>query len=63
MLLSQINPKVSVITSLKRFEEDNRNQKLTKLLDIDKIATDIYTLGYRKNSRTGLDYTTGLILQ
>ena len=27
MLLSQINPKVSVITSLKRFEEDNRNQK------------------------------------
>ncbi len=63
MLLSQINPKVSVITSLKRFEEDNRNQKLTKLLDIDKMATDIYTLGYRKNSRTGLDYTTGLILQ
>ena len=63
MLLSQINPKVSVITSLKRFEEDNRNQKFTKLLDIDKMATDIYTLGYRKNSRTGLDYTTGLILQ
>ena len=63
MLLSQINPKVSVITSLKRFEKDNRNQKFTKLLDIDKMATDIYTLGYRKNSRTGLDYTTGLILQ
>lgn len=63
LLLSQINPKVAVITSLKRFEENNKNQKFNKLLDIDKIATDIYTLGYRKNSKTGLDYTTGLILQ
>ena len=63
MLLSQINKNVKVITSLKKFEKINRNRKLERLLEIDKRATNIYTLGYKKNSKANLDYTKGLILQ
>ncbi len=63
ILLSQINKKAKVITSLKKFEDNNKNKKITKFLELDKRATDIYTLGYKNNSKAGLDYTKGLILQ
>ena len=71
MLLSQINSKAKVITSLKKYEVSNKNKRfcigkqkaLNRMLEIDKLATDIYTLGYKKDSKAGLDYTKGLILQ
>ena len=63
MLLTQISHKAKVITSFKKFESANRNRRIAKFLEIDKRATDIYTLGYKKNSKAGLDYTKGLILQ
>ena len=63
MLLSQINNKVKVITSVKKFENVNKNKKLARLLEIDKQATNIYTLAYKRNSKANLDYTKGLILQ
>ena len=62
MLLSQINSKAKVITSFKKFEKSNKNRKIKRMLEIDKKATDIYTLGYKKESKAGLDYTKGLIL-
>ena len=62
MLLSQINSKAKVITSFKKFERSNKNRKIKRILEIDKRATDIYTLGYKKESKAGLDYTKGLIL-
>lgn len=70
MLLSQINSKAKVITSLKKYEVSNKNKSfcigkqkaLNRMLEIDKLATDIYTLGYKKDSKAGLDYTKGLIL-
>ena len=63
-LLSQISPKVKVITSLKKFESTNKNLgKIARLLEIDKMATDIYTIGYRNNSEANLDYTKNIILQ
>ena len=62
MLLSQINSKAKVITSFKKFEKSNKNRKIKRILEIDKKATDIYTLGYKKESKAGLDYTKGLIL-
>ena len=70
MLLSQINSKAKVITSLKKYEVSNKNKRfcigkqkaLNRMLEIDKLATDIYTLGYKKDSKAGLDYTKGLIL-
>ena len=63
MLLSQINGRAKVITSFKKFEKANKNKRIARMLEIDKLATDIYTLGYKKNSVAGLDYTKGLILQ
>ena len=62
MLLSQINSKAKVITSFKKFEKTNKNRKIKRMLELDKKATDIYTLGYKKESKAGLDYTKGLIL-
>ena len=71
ILLSQINSKAKVITSLKKYEVSNENKRfcigkqktLNRMLEIDKMATDIYTIGYKKDSKAGLDYTKGLILQ
>ena len=71
ILLSQINSKAKVITSLKKYEVSNKNKRfcigkqktLNRMLEIDKMATDIYTIGYKKDSKAGLDYTKGLILQ
>ena len=70
ILLSQINSKAKVITSLKKYEVSNKNKRfcigkqkaLNRMLEIDKLATDIYTLGYKKDSKAWLDYTKGLIL-
>jgi hypothetical protein len=61
-LLSDINWKATTITSLKRFEESNTNKKYQRMLEIDKKATDIYTLGYESNSKSGLDYTKGIVI-
>ena len=71
MLLSQINSKAKVITSLKKYEVSNKDKRfcigkqktLNRMLEIDKMETDIYTIGYKKDSKAGLDYTKGLILQ
>ena len=40
-----------------------KQKALNRMLEIDKMATDIYTIGYKKDSKAGLDYTRGLILQ
>lgn len=61
-LLSEIDPRVKVITSVSKFERENRNKKYSKMLEIDKYATDVYTIGYSEESKTGLDYTNGLII-
>lgn len=61
-LLSEINNK-NVITSLKKFEDKNKNKRIQRMLNIDKKATDIYTIGYKKNSVSKLDYTTGVIIK
>ncbi len=61
-IISKINSKVKVITSIKKFEDQNKNVKYNKMLDIDKRATDIYTLAYQKNSVANLDYTKGIIV-
>ena len=61
-LLSEINPNIKVITSLKKFENTNKNLKLKRMLEIDKYATDIYTLGYSKESFSNLDYTKGMFI-
>ena len=49
-----------IVTSVNSYELRCANENLMRLLNIDKFATDIYTLAYERNSMTGLDYTTKL---
>lgn len=63
-LLSEIanqNPKLPIITSVKKFMDTNSNKNLQRMLDIDIFATNVYTLGYEYNSLCNLDYTKNLI--
>ena len=63
-LLSKIvrnNKKINIITSPKKFMDTNRNKVLKNMLQKDMFASNIYTLGYKKNSMANLDYTNKLI--
>ena len=59
--ISKSNPKLPIITSVKKFEETNKNKNLQSMLAKDIWATDVYTLGYEFDSWAGLDYTQRLI--
>lgn len=50
------------ITSVKQFENTCNSKELLRMLEIDKFATDIYTLAYTQDSKSKLDYTTPLIM-
>lgn len=60
--IAQNNPKMEVITSLKKFEDSNTNKTYKRMLDIDIFATDIYTLGYKNGSLANLDYTKNMVM-
>ncbi len=60
--ISQNNPKMEVITSVKRFMDNNTNKTYKRMLEIDIFATDVYTLGYRYDSMANLDYTKNMIM-
>lgn len=61
-VITKNNKKLNIITSLKQFEEQNKkNKELLSLLEKDRLSTDLYTLGYLRNSKAGLDYTTKFI--
>ena len=61
-LISCSNPKLNVITSVKKFMDSNPNKDLQNMLNIDINATNIYTLGYEKDSWANLDYTHNMII-
>lgn len=63
-LLSAIvaeNPKLNIITSVKKFMDSNTNKNLLSILEKDIFATNVYTLGYEYDSISNLDYTKKLI--
>ena len=63
-LISEIkvrNPKVNLVTSVKDFMNNNRNKQLKEMLETDIYATNVYTLGYEKDSVANLDYTKKII--
>lgn len=62
-LLPLLSKNSNIITSVKQFENNCKNKNLLRLLEIDKFATDVYTLAYSKNSKANLDYTTKLIIK
>ena len=63
-LLSAIaaaNPKLNIITSVKKFMDSTNNKNLLSILEKDIFATNVYTLGYEYDSVSNLDYTKKLI--
>ena len=64
LLLSELsrNKRVNVITSVKDFLNNSNNKIQKSMLEKDILATDIYTLGYKKSSESNLDYTQKLIV-
>ena len=66
-LLSEIsrrNPKLNIITSLKKYmnQNQNKNKVLAEMLEKDIFATDVYTLGYEYESKASLDFTNNMII-
>lgn len=62
-LLSEIkksNSKIPMVTSVKKFEDTNTNKTYKRMMEIDRFATDVYTLAYTEGSLANLDYTKGL---
>lgn len=69
MMLSEIvksNPKLKIITSVNKFMQikpKKREEKLQlEMLRKDILATDIYTLGYKDESKGNLDFTHNMII-
>ena len=59
--ISKRNPKLPIITSVKRFMDSSPNKNMKEMLEKDIFATNIYTLGYEYDSWANLDYTNKLI--
>lgn len=63
-LLSEIakaNPKLEIITSVKRFVDTSTNKNLKNMLLKDIWATDIYSLGYDFDSCANLDFSKKIV--
>ena len=60
--ICNINPKIQMVTSVKKYMEQNNNKILKEMLEKDIFATNIYTLGYEYDSWANLDYTNKLII-
>lgn len=59
--IAKANPKLEIITSVKRFTDDNANKNLKSMLDKDIWATNVYTLGYEEDSLNNLDFTKKIV--
>ncbi len=60
--IMNINPKLNMVTSVKKYIDTVSNKSLKEMLETDIRATDIYTLGYEKDSWANLDYTNKIII-
>ena len=59
--IMQKNPKLNLVTSVKKFLEENKNRNLKDMLQTDIYATNVYTLGYERDSWANLDYTNKIV--
>ena len=60
--ICNITPKIQMVTSVKKYMEQNTNKILREMLEKDIFATNIYTLGYEYDSWANLDYTNKLVI-
>lgn len=59
--IAKANPKLEIITSVKRFLDSSNNKNLKLMLNKDIFATDVYTLGFSYDSCSNLDFTKKII--
>lgn len=59
--IAKANPKLSIVTSVKKFMDQCTNKNLKEMMEKDIFATNVYTLGYEYDSWANLDYTNKLI--
>lgn len=55
--MMRLNPKLNVITSVKKYIDTVANRNLKEMLETDILSTNVYTLGYYSDSYSNLDYT------
>ena len=60
--ISRVNPKLNIVTSVKKYMDEVANKNLKEMLQKDILATNIYTMGYEMDSWANLDYTNKLIV-
>ena len=59
--ISKHNRKLTIISSVKKFMDNNSNKNLKIMLVKDILSTNVYTLAYEYDSIGNLDYTHKLI--
>lgn len=55
--IAAANPKLKIIVSVKKFLENSSDNVLKNMISKDILATNIYTLGYKKDPIANLDFT------
>ena len=61
--ISKSNPNLDIVTSVKKYIEQNKNKNLQTMIKTDINATDIYTLGFRNDSWASLDFTKKIVIK
>lgn len=59
--IAKANPKLEIITSVKRFSDNSNNKNFKIMLDKDIFATNVYTIGYTFDSCSNLDFTKKIV--
>lgn len=63
-IISNTNKNLDIITSVKKYlDHGNPSRYSKRMLDIDINATNVYTLGYQKDSWANLDFTHNMIIK
>ena len=59
--IAKANPKLDIITSVKKFTDKSSNKNMLAMLNKDIWATNVYTIGYEEDSWNNLDFTKKIV--
>ena len=59
--ISDANPKLNIIISVKKFVDSNNNKNLHSLLNKDIFATNVYTTAFESEGYGNIDFTKKII--
>lgn len=59
--IARYNPKLEIVTSVKRFTENCHNKNLLTMLNKDIWATNVYSLGFTNDALNNLDFTKKIV--